>query len=177
LRPLDSIFEGNEALTHWKGLSHQELLDRIIDLGLHQALQRADKDRDPKDIVGKKLQQLLNIFWDIDICETRKEIGLEIDGEPQDWVVSRGFVWCFHHCFWQSAYHALRALANDQRGPYLRIVFDNNEVAIINRAESNTGKKYKGTVKDRSFFDRLEERIEHCFKIEGPDQKKDDEWQ
>ncbi len=176
LRPLDSIFEGNEALSHWKGLSNQELLDRIIDLGLHQALQRADKDRDPKDIVGVKLQQLLNRLWDVKISETRKELGIETYGKPQDWVISRGFVWCFHHCFWQSAYHAFRALANDQKRPYLKIVFDNNEIAIINRAESSTAKRHNGAIKDRSFFDRLEDRIEHCFEIKGPFQD-GDEWQ
>jgi hypothetical protein len=155
------------------GSGDREILDRFIDIGLSHALRRAtyrrtDSTSEDKEVRNQALQILRSTN---SVEEFRKRIGIEIDtSEFPNWIGYRGFALCFHHCFWQAAYHAFRAACgyqnNSPKPNCLYIQVTPGQVRIANRVVSE--KNLSQLRRDRQFYEILQGRMNKLFLIDGP---------
>jgi hypothetical protein len=169
----------------WLDLSNRELLDKLMDTGIVHALRRSayrrsgashpkiDEKTIRKAVEIRKLPDRIDLF--------KKWVGLnpvnDLDVYP-DWLSCRGFVLCFHHCFWQAAFHGFRARCGVEESSledvflncYVDVKIEANSVTISNKKLTNLATPEVPTAsRDASFYEKtLLERIENTFKIEGP---------
>lgn len=162
-----------------KSLTNEELMDKLISLGIEHAILRADMKPSEKDLVGEKVRDLINSIANSEhfINEIKSIIGFKLEVEQNliipDWIKDKKiFIVMFHHCFWQAVYHALRAYCeNKNKQKYLIINFSKFHCSIKNRIEESesAGMKDKNfRIKDIDFFDLLNAKAEHLFEIEKP---------
>jgi hypothetical protein len=171
LNPDASICKGTDAdFPEWESLPNDELLKELMLIGLRHALRRGSYPPPESDPIGEKIQlEVMKIRSMPDpTSELWQRLNITVATPLPDWVRTRGFVLCFHHCFWQAAYHAIRAMYNSQRGPYLWIEATYDRVSVVNRAEDTAQNQAQGLSRDRKFFNQLEERLNLTFRIEGP---------
>ncbi len=181
-----SICDGKGAdFREWEFNTNEEILSYLVDIGFIHALRRATYKRAEETAETENLdrtmrdqaEEIINSGNFIAKAKDSLQWRLPEDSESSypDWFRSTGFVLCFHHCFWQAAYHAFRAMCDQKTAPYLWIELDNNKVSIFNRAEFQDEDKELRT-RDRDFYDLLQKRINNFLEIDGPEQNKENEY-
>ncbi|WP_392534739.1 hypothetical protein [Nostoc sp. C117] len=187
LKPNKNISEDPEPdFPEWETLTNKQVFQQLIDISLSHALRRATYTRTSEEVtdietqeadsntVDRAIEILMNSEEPIDVFRDEVfgssiEEAIEwVDRECPSWLRSRGFAICFHHCFWQAAYHAFRAKCADQSSPYLRIQVNDKEVIIRNRKEFDKT-PYGEQPRDVIFFDSLIKRMQGAFDIKGPE--------
>jgi hypothetical protein len=186
LEPTKPLQEGPwDYPQFWLELDNRELLDKLMDTGIVHALRRATYRRsgaiNPK-IDEKARRKALEIERSPDRIALFKEwVGLDpvsnLNDYP-DWLSHRGFVLCFHHCFWQSAFHGFHArcgaeedgLENASPDWFVNVKIEANSVTISNRKLANlASSEFLPASKDARFYRKiLLDRIDNTFKIDGP---------
>ncbi len=183
--------EPDPDFPEWETLTNKKVFQELIDISLCHALRRATYTRTLEEVTDAKTKEadLKTVNRAIEIMNLKDPIAVFrdevfgaateetiewIDRECPSWLRYRGFVICFHHCFWQAAYHAFRAKCAAQRSPYLRIQVNQKQVIIKNKKEFNK-KPYGEQPRDVIFFDSLTKRMQGFFDITGPEMK-DDFW-
>ncbi|MBD2254444.1 hypothetical protein [Nostoc parmelioides] len=187
LQPNKNISEYPDPdFPEWETLTNQEVFQELINISLCHALRRATYTRTSEEITNPETQEAdrktvdraieISMSSEKSIDLFRNEVfGLStekaiewLDGDCPSWLRHRGFAICFHHCFWQAAYHAFRAKCANQPSPYLYIQVNQKQVIIKNRKEFN--KMFHGQQpRDVIFFDSLTKRMQDVFDIQGPD--------
>lgn len=166
----------------WKDLTDEQLLDALIEVGIGHALRRATYRRSGAQnvrIAEKVRRKALEMRRHPNRTERFREwVVLDISKPTEsysDWMGSRGFVLCFHHCFWQAAYHGFLAKCQAEDSEqssqwFVQIEIENNRTNIKNRKtrELSEALSDERTARDRNFYDYLSARIDQSFLIEGP---------
>jgi hypothetical protein len=159
-----------------------ELINYFIDISLRHALRRASYRRAEETPETRPLDERVKEIADgflqnRDVVHHLDQIKSHLQWQPlegdlPDWFRTRGFITCFHHCFWQSAYHAFRAKCDDDaKPPYLWIeIADENKITIFNRESSLRNRPENLRARDADFYKILEKRMDNFIKIEGPNQ-------
>ncbi|MBN3957454.1 hypothetical protein [Nostoc sp. NMS8] len=191
LKPSKNISEEPEPdFPEWETLTNKQVFQELINISLRHALRRATYIRtleETTDIQTQKadtktVDKALEISKAVEpisafsneVFETSLAEAIEwLDRDCPEWLRWRGFAICFHHCFWQAAYHAFRAKCYEQSGPYLQIQVSYEQVIIKNR------KKFDylqvEDPRDLTFFESLNKRMQGIFTIQVPEVK-DDFW-
>lgn len=189
LKPDKNISEDPEPdFAEWETLTNKQVFQQLIDISLCHALRRATYTRTSEEVtdietqeadsntVDRAIEILMNLEESIDVFRGEvfgisTEEAIEwLDTDCPSWLRYRGFAICFHHCFWQAAYHAFRAKCANQPSPYLRIQVNQKQVIIKNRKEFSQ-MPYGEQPRDVIFFDSLINRMQGVFDIKGPDLK------
>ncbi|MUG96968.1 hypothetical protein F7734_33375 [Scytonema sp. UIC 10036] len=189
LNPNKNISEDPEPdFPEWETLTDKRVFQELIDISLCHALRRATYTRTSEEItdvetqeadrntVDRAIEILMNseeptaVFRDEVFGASTEEAIEWIDRECPSWLRCRGFAICFHHCFWQAAYHAFRAKYAAQPSPYLRVQVNQKQVIIKNRKEFNK-MPYGEQPRDAIFFKSLTKRMQGVFEIAGPEMK------
>lgn len=165
-----------------------ELLEYFVDISLRHALRRASyrsiEETPRTQALDKKVRHIaaeLLLNQDADPLQQFKNylewqpLNLR-DGDLHDWFLrTKGFVHCFHHCFWQSAYHAFRARCDNSNPPYLWVETSENRLIIFNKESSIHNKSGKNRPRDSGFYKVLENRMNSFIKIDGPKRSSENE--
>jgi len=177
LKPMKSITETD--FVEWGDESVAEVMEKIADFSLAHALWRATSRRSGATASDRKerqqaLQILRTVNHPVNELKQRLRLASPICEWP-DWAISRGFVLCFHHAFWQAAYHGFRALCGnypplpETHNAYLQVSVRGEQIEILNAAvpflpEENT------LSRDAAFFDDVNQRLQ-VFTIGMPTQQ------
>lgn len=183
LRPDQIIYE--EDFPAWRKLSNSQLLSKLIDMGLIHAMRRALRPHEDSNEIDKRTAKKVSEMRKLEnpLEAFRNELGIQSlpDENLPDWVNLRGFVLCFHHGFWQAAYHGLRAKCGGveplkgSQNLYLKLAFSQTKLEIINAGEPFIPTQDK-PIGDREFFQELTNRLEGKFAIEGPVYSDPNRW-
>jgi hypothetical protein len=98
-----------------------------------------------------------------------------------EWANYKGFVLCFHHAFWQAAYHGFRAKCRgyeplkESGTAFVQVELEDNKVHILNVAVPVAPEQVGKPSRDATFFDDLNARLEGNFVVEMP-VPHDDYW-
>ncbi|MEM9215835.1 MAG: hypothetical protein AAGD25_16020 [Cyanobacteria bacterium P01_F01_bin.150] len=175
----------------WIELSGEELLEHLINTAIIHALRRATYRRsgenpDINDSSRRKAFEIRRSSKRIELF--KKWVGLEIDkSELQsypEWLNFRGFIICFHHCFWQAAFHGFRARCDSDELNhkwFVKVKITDNFVEVSNKklgdSLNNSGFKPSSS-RDADFLESLRDRLKK-FSVEGPQPLDDspDTWQ
>jgi len=153
-RPLTE--SSDSYLQTFVSYSPLEFITVLVEQAMRHALRKARMAPDrPGDHLGEEVQQYARAHSRAPE-DALRQLQMVIEGSPPDWVKTEGFVVAFHHCFWQAAYHGLRASFSGLPAPYLWIECSEHKVVIFNRG---TAAAFSGTPQDWLFFRRLEERL------------------
>ena len=203
--PLNTETHICKDFPEWKRLRKIDIIDKLIDLGLHGGIMRAGKS---------EIEEIQERAWEFGwklrdddpkvVEQTFHEIRSDLsfpclpDSPLPEWVTTKAFAICFFHGVRQAAYHALKKQINDKQAGiydkqagicYLSINWDNQSVAIYNRGVIEPGHRNGEIVpKDCGFFKTFVDRtddyrrvtdISEKFEIDGPKPvaTSDDEWQ
>jgi hypothetical protein len=160
----------------WRGDPVTEIMAKLVNFSLEHALGRAEflrSDAQPVDRqVQKVARQLLNQENPVDAFKQELGLAAPLCDWP-DWAINRGFVLCFHHVFWQAAYHGLRAkcgLAAPLAGSslsYVQVFLNGNEVQVINAALPLLEEPLQ-PFRDAAFFEDVNDRLNKYFTIRVP---------
>jgi MoaA/NifB/PqqE/SkfB family radical SAM enzyme len=201
-----SIRDGEEAdFPEFAGFTRKQILETLMDVGIIHALRRAAYRRaggtEADNQARTRALQMRRLSDRERLAEFKRWVGLEMPQQDHlqdypDWLELRGFVLCFHHCFWQAAYHGFRARCDNALHPCLQVVVEPSWVTIFNAnhdsgsptnpangsltEELNTNDLDEdGVIRDRVFFERLEQRTNNLFSIEGPrpSQTRENQWE
>jgi hypothetical protein len=158
-----------------------DLVNYFIDISLRHALRRASYrraeetretqplDERVKEVADGFLQNRDNVHHLEQFKSHLQWKSLEED--LPDWFRTRGFITCFHHCFWQSAYHAFRASCDTANPPYLWIdIPDENKLTIFNRESLLRNRSENLRSRDADFYKLLERKMDRFIEIKGPRQ-------
>lgn len=175
LQPTQSITDGIDAdFPHWKHLNDREILEHLMSFGLSHALRRATYRRPDSSEFDQQVRRaaLQIISTENSISQFQDYIGIEFDSQTiPSWVRYRGFALCFHHCFWQAAYHAFRAAteqhSEQSQSPCLSIQTSYQSVLISNRMISTASAFH--TPRDWEFYEKLQDRMRQVFQISPPE--------
>ncbi|MEM7064349.1 MAG: hypothetical protein AAF572_14435 [Cyanobacteria bacterium P01_B01_bin.77] len=171
----------------WISVTGEKLLGYLIDTAITHALRRATYRRSGEDHIlnEESRRKAFDIKRNANRVKAFKDwVGLDIvktDPYPE-WVNYRGFVICFHHCFWQSAFHGFRASCGSEYASnkcFVRVEVTNAAVIVSNRKIPDTSETYSSspTTRDAEFYtENLHGRLEK-FKIDGPKPISPDTWQ
>ncbi|QFS52267.1 hypothetical protein [Nostoc sphaeroides] len=191
LKPSKNISEEPEPdFPEWETLTNKQVFQELINISLRHALRRATYIRtleETTDIQTQKadtktVDKALEISKAVEpvstfsneVFETSLAEAIEwLDRDCPEWLRWRGFAICFHHCFWQAAYHAFRAKCSEQSGPYLQIQVSYEQVIIKNRKKIDSLQVEDS--RDLTFFESLNKRMQGIFTIQVPEVK-DDFW-
>lgn len=174
LQPNESITDGADPyFPEWIEKSDQEIVQELIKISLSHALRRSTYRRPQAsaldDKVRRKALQILGSPNPVEVFQGTLGIALENSILP-NWIRWRGFALCFHHCFWQAAYHAFRAacMQDNHISPEscLKIEISNIQVRITNRVIPQSGNF--PSPRDKEFYQLLQERLNPFFRIHGP---------
>jgi hypothetical protein len=163
-------FDGHQPLVDspdpfWRTLgshSAQEFLGTLIDYAIRHTFRRALLGSGHRyDAVEEALFQYVSNHYEAS-ADALAQLQMVIEGDPPEWIKTVGFVVAFHHCFWQAAYHGLRASVNGLEPPFLWIKCETNQLTIYNRSELSA---LTNSPKDWVFFRRLENRVKGFFSI------------
>lgn len=176
----------------WINLNGEDLLQNLINIGITHALRRATYrrsggDLDINDEIRQKAFEISKSPNRIPLF--RKWINLKVEKDNHSgfpyWLNYRGFVICFHHCFWQSAFHGFRArcgVGNSEKC-FVKVQILSNSVTISNRKMiiashlDNLGSNK--IPRDAEFYmENLRTRFK-IFEVDGPRPISDlgDTWQ
>ncbi|BCL35034.1 hypothetical protein [Nostoc sp. MS1] len=187
LKPSKNISEEPEPdFPEWETYPNKEVLYELINISLRHALRRATYTRTSVEKIDVQTQQFdiktvdraleisgaseASAVFINEVLEKPIEEAIEwLDGDCPEWLRWRGFAICFHHCFWQAAYHAFRAKCAGQLSPYLYIQVSHDKVVIKNRKIINSLKREEP--RDLTFFVSLNKRMQGIFNIEVPEIK------
>ncbi len=158
---------------HLRRLTNHNFLDTLIDFAIGQTISRSQQT-DKDDNAGMELKELLDKINSQDLLQ---RLGYQLPEEMiiPDWIRYKGFVLCFHHCFWQAAYHSAKAMiiSKEKVSHYLAInsIPENNIVEIISIDENyleslSPEREQRPIIKDNIFFRRIEQRLKGKFKID-----------
>ena len=166
---------------NWREEPINNVMKNLVDFSLDHALERATFPRpgaiDADRTARSRAFDLLNLPEPA--TEFRQRLGVTCPlCEWPDWVMRRGFVLCFHHAFWQAAYHGFRASCGEcdplpgTQNAYLQVLIENNQAKILNSgipATTSASSSDEGIVpRDSDFFDDINQRLSGFFKVEGP---------
>ncbi|QLE57460.1 hypothetical protein [Nostoc sp. TCL26-01] len=164
----------------WEAFTNKQVFHELINISLRHALRRATYTRTSKERTDEQTQQYdiktvdraLEISGKLEavtvfsheILEKPLEEAIEwLDRDYPEWLRWRGFAICFHHCFWQAAYHAFRAKCAGQSSPYLCIQVSHNQVIIKN---CKIIKSFQNKdLHDSQFFEFINKRMQGIFNI------------
>jgi hypothetical protein len=174
LLPNESIADGADAcFPEWADLSEAAIIQALIAISLSHALRRATYRRVSRLKLDEQVRQrALDILsHPAAIAQFQQVLGISLETPIlPHWIRYRGFALCFHHCFWQAAYHAFRAAcAEPDTAPpesYLKIVTSSDSVWIANRMAIQADNL--PSARDREFYTSLQERMGTSFRIAGP---------
>jgi hypothetical protein len=167
--------ELQEDYMEWAGLELKDVLERLVNLSLEYAIQRATKasrttyDEDIDKFNWEFYEEANALSFEADrVPQLRERLGVSLPpGEPMGWMKYKPFALFFYHALWQAAHHAMRASAADKGlAPYLWMEWDASSLIIYNRAPSSI--PVTVSPKDREFFKRLSERYQEPFEDSGP---------
>lgn len=172
-----SIFEGSGAIFgDWASQSREQFFSHLINVGLTHALQRSTRRRAEESAATEALDQTVRgradnlMFAPEPIAEMKQQlqfIDLKQDDFESNWFETRGFILSFHHCFWQAAYHAFRAMCDGQAPPYLMVQkVSDRQITIINRQEGIREER-KLRSRDEGFYEFIQERINQSLQKAG----------
>lgn len=174
----------------WETLTNKQVFDELINISLRHALRRATytrtlektSDIETQKVDAKTVDKALEIsaslepvsIFSNEVFESSLGAAIEwSDGDYPDWLRWRGFAICFHHCFWQAAYHAFRAKCAGQSGPYLLIQVEKDKVTIKNRKQLKLLQQQEQ--RDMTFYESLNNRMQDSLEIVVPSVE-DDLW-
>ncbi|AFW95704.1 hypothetical protein ANA_C13014 [Anabaena sp. 90] len=174
----------------WETLTNKQVFYELINISLRHALRRATytrtleetSDIETQKVDTKTVDKALEIsaslkpvsIFSNEVFESSLEAAIEwSDGDSPDWLRWRGFAICFHHCFWQAAYHAFRAKCAGQSGPYLLIQVEKDKVIIKNRKQLKLLQQEEP--RDMTFYQSLNNRMQDILEIVVPPVE-DDLW-
>jgi hypothetical protein len=172
-----SIFEGSGAIFRNRAAqSREQLFSHLINTGLTHALQRSTRRRAEESAATEALDQVVReradalMFASESITEMKQQLqfpDLDTGNFASTWFETRGFILSFHHCFWQAAYHAFRAMCDEQEPPYLMIhKVSDCHIIIINRQEAIREER-KLRSRDEGFYEFIQERINQSLQKAG----------
>ncbi|WP_414572841.1 hypothetical protein [Nostoc sp. CCY 9925] len=175
--------EPEHDFPEWEVLPDKQVFYELINISLRHALRRATytrtleetSDLETQIIDRKTVDKALEIsasFEPVSVFSHQVfESSLEAvikwpDEECLDWLRWRGFAICFHHCFWQAAYHAFRAKCAGQSGPYLLIQLERDKVTIKNSKQLKL--LQIDEPRDLTFYESLNNRMKGILHIYIP---------
>ena len=184
-----SLSEGSRDFPErWRQMNSYDLLIQLVDIAIGHALRRATYQRPGGNSIDRAARRKAFELGQTEdpIAAFKAWVGLEILAEGPErpvWLDYRGFVVCFHHSFWQAAFHGFRSRCSSQESAqdsdcYVRIAVDDACVHISNRKVP--GEDAQDASRDGNFYkERLVARLEEYFKITGPREKENiaNEWE
>lgn len=166
----------------WREKSPTEIMEYATELSLDHALERASAQTPGAPRFDPVFRQASKMLGSANyISEFKEFLGLswKLPLRWPDWAISRGFILCFHHAFWQAAYHGFRAACekkpslSEESRIYLKVNVKSNRVEIINASDSSFVEEE--SPRDVAFFEDISQRLK-VFKIKGPIKSKKGYW-